>query len=35
MIEKLPLDEAQAGFDRMMAGDARFRVVLDVVPEIE
>lgn len=28
MIEKMPLSEAQAAFDKMMSGDARFRVVL-------
>jgi D-arabinose 1-dehydrogenase-like Zn-dependent alcohol dehydrogenase len=28
MIETLPLEEAQAAYDRMMAGDARFRMVL-------
>jgi D-arabinose 1-dehydrogenase-like Zn-dependent alcohol dehydrogenase len=33
MIEKFPLGEAQPAFERMMSGDARFRVVLDVVPE--
>jgi len=33
MIEKFPLDEAQPAFERMMSGDARFRVVLDVIPE--
>ena len=27
-IETLPLEDAAAGYDRMMAGDARFRVVL-------
>ncbi len=27
-IETYPLEEAQAGYDRMMSGDARFRVVL-------
>jgi D-arabinose 1-dehydrogenase-like Zn-dependent alcohol dehydrogenase len=33
MVEKYPLEEAQAGFERMMSGKARFRVVLEVVPE--
>jgi propanol-preferring alcohol dehydrogenase len=28
MIETMPLDQAQAAYDRMMSGDARFRVVL-------
>lgn len=28
MIEKVPLEEAQRAYDRMMAGDARFRMVL-------
>lgn len=27
-IETMPLDQAQAAYDRMMSGDARFRVVL-------
>ena len=27
-IETLPLAEAQAAYDRMMGGDARFRMVL-------
>ena len=27
-IETLPLAEAQAAYDKMMAGDARFRMVL-------
>lgn len=27
-IETMPLDEAQAAYDRMMSGDARFRMVL-------
>jgi D-arabinose 1-dehydrogenase-like Zn-dependent alcohol dehydrogenase len=27
-VETYPLEEAQAGYDRMMSGDARFRVVL-------
>jgi alcohol dehydrogenase len=27
-IETYPLEEAQAGYDRMMSGGARFRVVL-------
>ncbi|MEM7203175.1 MAG: alcohol dehydrogenase catalytic domain-containing protein [Planctomycetota bacterium] len=30
MIEPYPLANAQAAYDRMMSGDARFRVVLDV-----
>ncbi len=29
LIEKLPLRQAQAGFERMMSGKARFRVVLE------
>jgi len=33
MIEKFSLDDAQPAYERMMSGDARFRVVLDVVPE--
>lgn len=28
MIETLPLEEAQAAYDKMLAGDARFRMVL-------
>jgi D-arabinose 1-dehydrogenase-like Zn-dependent alcohol dehydrogenase len=28
MIEEMPMSEAVAGFDRMMSGEARFRVVL-------
>jgi D-arabinose 1-dehydrogenase-like Zn-dependent alcohol dehydrogenase len=28
MIETMPLEEAQAAYDKMMAGDARFRMVL-------
>ena len=28
--ETFPLEEAAAAYDRMMSGDARFRVVLDV-----
>ena len=28
MIETMPLSEAQAAFDKMMSGDARFRMVL-------
>ena len=28
MIETLPLARAQEGYDRMMSGNARFRVVL-------
>lgn len=30
MNEVFPLDEAQAAYDRMMSGKARFRVVLNV-----
>ncbi|MBK8977861.1 MAG: alcohol dehydrogenase catalytic domain-containing protein [Planctomycetes bacterium] len=30
MIERFPLADAQRGYDRMMSGAARFRVVLDV-----
>ena len=30
MIETYPLEKAAEGFDRMMSGDARFRVVLTV-----
>jgi propanol-preferring alcohol dehydrogenase len=30
MIEVLPLAEAPAAYERMLAGDARFRLVLDV-----
>lgn len=30
MIETAPLEEAQAAYDRMMAGDARFRMVLQM-----
>lgn len=30
MIERYPLERAQEGFDRMMSGDARFRVVLEM-----
>ena len=30
MIETLQLEEAAQGYDRMMSGKARFRVVLDV-----
>lgn len=33
MIERFPLDDAQAAFERMMSGEARFRAVLDVVPQ--
>ena len=33
MIEKFSLDDAQLAYERMMSGEARFRVVLDVVPE--
>jgi D-arabinose 1-dehydrogenase-like Zn-dependent alcohol dehydrogenase len=32
MNEVFPLDEAQAAYDRMMSGKARFRVVLKVAP---
>jgi len=28
MIEKFPLENAAAGYERMMSGKARFRVVL-------
>ena len=28
MIETLPLDQAAAGYERMMSGKARFRVVV-------
>jgi D-arabinose 1-dehydrogenase-like Zn-dependent alcohol dehydrogenase len=28
LIETVPLAEAQAAYDKMMAGDARFRMVL-------
>jgi propanol-preferring alcohol dehydrogenase len=30
MIETFPLEDARAAYDRMMSGDARFRVVIDV-----
>ena len=30
IIERYPLERAQEGFDRMMSGEARFRVVLDI-----
>jgi len=33
MVERFPLDEAQAAFDRMMSGEVRFRAVLEIVPE--
>ena len=33
MIERFPLDEAQAAFERMMSGEVRFRAVLDIVPD--
>lgn len=33
MIEKFPLEDAQAAFERMMSGDVRFRAVLEIVPE--
>jgi len=29
MIEKMPLTQAQAAFDKMMSGKARFRMVLE------
>jgi D-arabinose 1-dehydrogenase-like Zn-dependent alcohol dehydrogenase len=32
MNEVFPLEEAQAAYDRMMSGKARFRVVLKVGP---
>jgi D-arabinose 1-dehydrogenase-like Zn-dependent alcohol dehydrogenase len=32
MNEIFPLEEAQAAYDRMMSGKARFRVVLKVDP---
>jgi D-arabinose 1-dehydrogenase-like Zn-dependent alcohol dehydrogenase len=28
MIETVPLAQAQTGYDKMMSGDARFRMVL-------
>ena len=28
MIETMPLEQAAAAYDRMMSGDARFRMVL-------
>ncbi|MEA2458113.1 MAG: hypothetical protein QOC95_1085, partial [Thermoleophilaceae bacterium] len=28
MIETLPLEQAAAAFERMMSGDARFRMVI-------
>ena len=28
MVEALPLEQAAAGYERMMSGKARFRVVL-------
>jgi len=31
MIETMPLSEAQSAFDKMMSGDARFRMVLTMV----
>jgi len=33
VVERFPLDEAQAAFDRMMSGEVRFRAVLEIVPE--
>jgi D-arabinose 1-dehydrogenase-like Zn-dependent alcohol dehydrogenase len=30
MIETMPLEDAQAAYDKMMAGDARFRMVLTI-----
>jgi alcohol dehydrogenase len=30
MNEIFPLDQAQAAYDRMMSGKARFRVVLNI-----
>lgn len=30
MIEVLPLAEAQKAYERMMSGQARFRIVLDM-----
>lgn len=30
LIETFPLEDARAAYDRMMSGDARFRVVIDV-----
>jgi D-arabinose 1-dehydrogenase-like Zn-dependent alcohol dehydrogenase len=30
MIEKLPFSKAKEGYDRMMSGKARFRVVIDL-----
>jgi D-arabinose 1-dehydrogenase-like Zn-dependent alcohol dehydrogenase len=30
MIETLPLERAQEGYERMMSGAARFRVVLTI-----
>jgi D-arabinose 1-dehydrogenase-like Zn-dependent alcohol dehydrogenase len=32
MIETMPLDRAQAAYDRMMSGEARFRMVLTMTP---
>jgi D-arabinose 1-dehydrogenase-like Zn-dependent alcohol dehydrogenase len=31
MTETVPLEEANAAYDKMMSGDARFRMVLQVV----
>ena len=33
MVERFPLADAQAAFERMMSGEVRFRAVLEVVPE--
>jgi propanol-preferring alcohol dehydrogenase len=33
MIETAPLDEAAAAYARMMAGKARFRIVLVMQPD--
>jgi D-arabinose 1-dehydrogenase-like Zn-dependent alcohol dehydrogenase len=33
MIERYPLGQAQAAYERMMSGEARFRAVLELVPE--
>jgi len=32
MNEVYPLEQAQAAYDRMLSGKARFRVVLNVAP---
>jgi alcohol dehydrogenase/propanol-preferring alcohol dehydrogenase len=34
MSELLPLERAAEGYDRMMSGQARFRVVLTTGPEV-